>query len=225
MTIGENVKAIRKERKLTQKQLAERMNISRSYLSDIENNRKNPSSKTLQSISEKLNVSMAYLITGEKTIDSLSNEKELHFKEAFHKQDLIEPKTINEEILHLSDRIGKKVYLEYGDYNYYEDYDDDYENYEENQHNIDKRTSPHPVDKRKENETKQRIVEESNKPPNFYIMDIDKRNNGKIVTVPHFELHALLASNIEVSFNLTPLTDKDKKNIIKFIKTHIIDKK
>lgn len=225
MNIGENVKAIRKERKLTQKQLAEKMNISRSYLSDIENNRKNPSSKTLQSLSQKLNVSMAYLITGEKTIEIPSDEKELHFKEVFHKQDLIEPiepKRINEETMHLADCIGKKVYLEYGDYDYYEYYEEDYE---ENQHNIDKRTSPHHVDKRKEKKTKQRIDEESNKTPNFFYMDIDERYNGEIKTVPHLELHALLASDIGVSFNLKPLTDADKKDIIKFIKNHIINKK
>lgn len=73
MSIGENLKKIRKEKKLTQQKLAEEMNISRSYLSDIENNRKNPSSKTLDSLAEKLNVSMLYLTTGKKTLNDLSN--------------------------------------------------------------------------------------------------------------------------------------------------------
>lgn len=71
MAIGDNVKLIRNEKKLTQAALAEKMGISRSYLSDIENNRKNPSSKTIESLAEKLGVSMLYLTTGEKTIDDL----------------------------------------------------------------------------------------------------------------------------------------------------------
>lgn len=66
MSIGENVKAIRKEKKLTQSELAEEMGISRSYLSDIENNRKNPSIKTLTSLANKLDVSVVYLMTGKK---------------------------------------------------------------------------------------------------------------------------------------------------------------
>lgn len=73
MSIGENLKKIRKEKKLTQHKLAEEMNISRSYLSDIENNRKNPSSKTLENLAEKLNVSMLYLTTGKKTLNDLDD--------------------------------------------------------------------------------------------------------------------------------------------------------
>ncbi|RDW20059.1 hypothetical protein CWR48_04870 [Oceanobacillus arenosus] len=75
MSIGDNIKAIRKERKLTQEQLAKVMNISRSYLSDIENNRKNPSSKTIEALAEKLNVSMFYITTGKKTLNDLDDSE------------------------------------------------------------------------------------------------------------------------------------------------------
>lgn len=51
------------------------MGISRSYLSDIENNRKNPSSKTLEALAEKLNVSMLYLTTGKKTLNDLDDSE------------------------------------------------------------------------------------------------------------------------------------------------------
>lgn len=75
MTIGDNLKKIRKEKKLTQQQLAKKIGISRSYLSDVENNRYNPSSNTVESFAEKLNVSMFYLTTGEKTLaDSTRHE-------------------------------------------------------------------------------------------------------------------------------------------------------
>lgn len=62
MTVGENVKAIRKERKLKQKELAEQCGISRSYLSDIENDRHSPSIKTLNSLAIKLNAPVTELI-------------------------------------------------------------------------------------------------------------------------------------------------------------------
>ncbi|WP_186578516.1 helix-turn-helix domain-containing protein [Aquibacillus kalidii] len=75
MEIGGNIKVIRKERKLTQEQLAKVMNLSRSYLSDLENNRKNPSSKTIELLAEKLNVSMLYLTTGKKTLNDLDDNE------------------------------------------------------------------------------------------------------------------------------------------------------
>mgnify|MGYP002713868581 FL=1 len=61
MNIGENIKKVRKEQNATQEEFAKKLGISRSYLSDIENNRKNISTNTLRNISEKLNVSINYL--------------------------------------------------------------------------------------------------------------------------------------------------------------------
>lgn len=75
MTIGNNIKKIRKEKKITQKKLAEEMGISRSYLSDLENNRYNPSSKTLEMLAEKLGTSMLYITSGKKTLQDLNGEE------------------------------------------------------------------------------------------------------------------------------------------------------
>lgn len=61
--IGGNIKKLRKERKITQQELARNVGLSRSYLSDIENNRNNPSLKTIESLSVKLNISIHYLIS------------------------------------------------------------------------------------------------------------------------------------------------------------------
>ena len=47
MSIGGKIKDLRKERKLTQVELAKKSNISRSYLTDIENDRYNPSIETI----------------------------------------------------------------------------------------------------------------------------------------------------------------------------------
>ncbi|KAA1042474.1 helix-turn-helix transcriptional regulator [Macrococcus equipercicus] len=82
MSIGNNIKLIRKEKKMTQQEFANHMEISRSYLSDIENNRKNPSSSTLEKISEKLDVSMVYLTTGNKILRDLTDREQ---KEIFSK--------------------------------------------------------------------------------------------------------------------------------------------
>ncbi|WP_210128833.1 helix-turn-helix transcriptional regulator [Staphylococcus sp. GDX8P102P-2] len=75
MTLGKNIKTIRKERNLTQLEFAEKVGLSRSYLSDLENDRKNISTKTLELLSEKLDVSMNYLTTGEKMLRDLTEDE------------------------------------------------------------------------------------------------------------------------------------------------------
>ncbi|OPG98403.1 hypothetical protein B2I21_08620 [Chryseobacterium mucoviscidosis] len=62
MSIGLNIKKWRKERGLTQVQLAEKTNLSRSYVADIERERYNPSVETLETISKALNVKFSELV-------------------------------------------------------------------------------------------------------------------------------------------------------------------
>ena len=62
MTFGQNLKAIRKKMKLTQTEMAERIGISRSYLADIEHNRKNISLAVVLRIAKGLNISVNKLI-------------------------------------------------------------------------------------------------------------------------------------------------------------------
>lgn len=52
--VGETLKEIRKVKKLTQENLAKKANISRTYLSDIENNRYSPSIPFLKKVSKAL---------------------------------------------------------------------------------------------------------------------------------------------------------------------------
>lgn len=61
-TIGENIKRVRKEKKMTQKDLGEIIGISNTYLSDIEIGRTNPSIKTLKRIAKGLEVSYVELL-------------------------------------------------------------------------------------------------------------------------------------------------------------------
>ncbi|WIF95165.1 helix-turn-helix domain-containing protein [Caminicella sporogenes] len=75
MCLGDNIKKCRKIRKLTQKELAAKSNISRSYLADIENNRYNPSVEVLKSIANALDVPV-----------------EIFFKENLTEKDLVQEK-------------------------------------------------------------------------------------------------------------------------------------
>ncbi|MEG7380150.1 helix-turn-helix transcriptional regulator [Bacillus subtilis] len=67
MTVGQRIKAIRKERKLTQVQLADKAKLSRSYLADIERDRYNPSLSTLESVASALGVQVSAIV-GEENI-------------------------------------------------------------------------------------------------------------------------------------------------------------
>ncbi|AGK95599.1 helix-turn-helix domain-containing protein [Clostridium pasteurianum] len=62
MDIGNNIKMIRKEKGFTQKELALKAHLSRSYLADLENSRYNPSIDTLESISNALQTPLTYLM-------------------------------------------------------------------------------------------------------------------------------------------------------------------
>lgn len=62
MTFGENLKQVRKKMKLTQQQFAKEINISRSYLSDLENDRKIISIDIAYRMSRNLGISVNELI-------------------------------------------------------------------------------------------------------------------------------------------------------------------
>lgn len=74
--IGENIKKLRIERKMTQDVLAEKLNVTRQALSKWENNNAEPDLKMLQSISSILGVTTDDLILGSHVIqiNSVFNE-------------------------------------------------------------------------------------------------------------------------------------------------------
>ena len=63
-TIRINIKSIRKEKRITQKELAEKIGVSEGYISDIERESKDkhPTIKCLLSISEALGVELIDLL-------------------------------------------------------------------------------------------------------------------------------------------------------------------
>jgi transcriptional regulator with XRE-family HTH domain len=64
-TAGDRIRAIREELRLTQDQLAESTGISKGFLSDVENNKRNVSSEYLLKIANALGASVDYLLRGE----------------------------------------------------------------------------------------------------------------------------------------------------------------
>src|SRR5271165_6699279 len=64
-TTGDRIREIREERALTQDRLAELAGISKGFLSDVENNKRNISSDNLLKVANALGASVEYLLRGE----------------------------------------------------------------------------------------------------------------------------------------------------------------
>lgn len=63
-TLGQRVTMLRERKKWTQRELAERAGISVTFLSEVENDKRNPSSDVLLRLANALNTSMDYLMKG-----------------------------------------------------------------------------------------------------------------------------------------------------------------
>ena len=64
---GDRIRDIREKRKKTQDQLAEAAGISKGFLSDVENNKRDIGSQALLRIANALGASVDYLLQGETT--------------------------------------------------------------------------------------------------------------------------------------------------------------
>lgn len=126
MNIGDNIKKIRKEKKITQSQLASSLKISQSYLSDLENNRKNLGIKTIEKIAKKLNVSVAYLTSGNKMLSDLTedeiNEQFSEMRLKLNKDNKNRELNLKSNLLDLIQRDLKYIDVHYFNnvYNFYE---------------------------------------------------------------------------------------------------------
>lgn len=76
------IKEVREEKGISQKDLAEKLNISQSYLSEIENNKKkNVSFELILHICNILNVEIRKIYIAVSDIDALKNEMYLRIDE------------------------------------------------------------------------------------------------------------------------------------------------
>ncbi|UXU83307.1 helix-turn-helix domain-containing protein [Mammaliicoccus sciuri] len=65
MTFGQNLKRIRKDMKLTQQEMGDKIGISQNYLSDIENGKRYLSIKAVTRLAQCLGISVTKLINDE----------------------------------------------------------------------------------------------------------------------------------------------------------------
>ncbi|GBD79436.1 hypothetical protein TEHD86_1783 [Tetragenococcus halophilus subsp. halophilus] len=95
MSFGENIKNLRLESGKTQKEFAQMLDISKSYMSELESNKRNPSIETVNKIAKKLNVSSIYLLYGKRAVLS-DNKNELE-SENFNAQKFVEEKILDKD--------------------------------------------------------------------------------------------------------------------------------
>lgn len=69
--IGNKIKTLRKENGVMQRQLANAINYSNSYIGDLESGRTNPSIKTLEVITNYFKVEANYFFKGECCFEKL----------------------------------------------------------------------------------------------------------------------------------------------------------
>lgn len=73
-TLGKRLKEIRQSKNLTLLDLSKLLKVSAGYLSEVENNKKSFSQKTLISLTEKTGINIHWLLTGEGNIFISENE-------------------------------------------------------------------------------------------------------------------------------------------------------
>ena len=71
---GDNIKAIREKNGITQKQLADMLNISASTVGMYEQNRRTPDARMLSLIAQKLGVTADALVSGSKPLDEMIDD-------------------------------------------------------------------------------------------------------------------------------------------------------
>ena len=79
MEVGTTIKSFRKKLGISQEQLAEISNITQAYLSQIENNKKDPNLSTLKAVCDALNIPISVLFLSSISEDDVPEGK----KEAY----------------------------------------------------------------------------------------------------------------------------------------------
>ncbi|MDY4604311.1 helix-turn-helix transcriptional regulator [Clostridium tertium] len=75
MNIGYEIKSLRKKKGLTQSELAKKCDLSKNAIWNYENNKRDPTVKTLNKIGEVLGVDLGYLIVKPLKMDEETAEK------------------------------------------------------------------------------------------------------------------------------------------------------
>lgn len=98
LTLGEKISDIRKEKKISQEELASKLNITKATISRWENNVIVPNTIFLEKIAEILNTSVSYLL-GETDNAEVEQKKDLSDVTRVSYSDLDDPQAAMEFIL------------------------------------------------------------------------------------------------------------------------------
>lgn len=80
MNLGKTIKHIRKQKGITQSDISSNCNISMTYLSQIENNKKEPSINMLKNISDYLDIPVPVLFFLSMSEDDIQPNKKEAYK-------------------------------------------------------------------------------------------------------------------------------------------------
>ena len=80
MDLGKTIKDLRKQKGLTQGQFAIECDITQTYLSQIENNQRDPNLSVLKTISEKLEIPLPILFFQSMTEEDIKSDKREIFR-------------------------------------------------------------------------------------------------------------------------------------------------
>lgn len=80
MLVGNAIKTIRKQKKIQQQELSKICNISQTYLSQIENNKKQPNLNILELIGDKLGIPIPVILFLSLTSDDVPEHKKDLFR-------------------------------------------------------------------------------------------------------------------------------------------------
>lgn len=80
-TLGERIKSYRKEKGFTQKELAEKTNLSRSHIASIESNQYTPSLPTLKEIASALGIDASVLLSDTEKRSALNSKDQIEIDE------------------------------------------------------------------------------------------------------------------------------------------------
>ncbi|HBY20473.1 MAG: hypothetical protein A2Y24_05565 [Clostridiales bacterium GWE2_32_10] len=100
MSLGDRIRTLRLSQNLTLQKLSEKIDISVSFLSDIEHNRSKPSLARLKEIAGGLNTCVSYLLDEENWINPNSVQNHCHLSNILYNNDLV------------SDEISQKIIAE-----------------------------------------------------------------------------------------------------------------
>lgn len=107
MTFGERIRQLRKERKLTQQELADKVGINFTYLSKIENDKLEsaefPSEETIKKLAKALSANADELLLMAKKVPDSIKKRVIQRPDAFRKFASLDDETIDKILDDLGD--------------------------------------------------------------------------------------------------------------------------